>query len=101
MNRARRTGTVRKHARARGIWYCGGEQARGLRESRAEGCGVLLEWLCVVVGGYPGPRRIWCLILKNKKPIKSVRLPRGVTVVATHGDETESGGTCEALGHAP
>ena len=71
MNRTRRTGTMRKDARSRGIRYCSGEQARGLRESPAKGRRVLLEWLCVVVaGGYPGPWRIGRLILKRseKKP---------------------------------
>jgi hypothetical protein len=50
-----------------------------MRETRAEACGVLLEWLCVAGGGYPGPRRIGRLIR----------------------DETEPGGTCEALSNAP
>lgn len=51
------------HTRAHGIRYCYGEQARGLHETHAEGRGVLL---CVVAGGYPGPRRVGHLILKRK-----------------------------------
>jgi hypothetical protein len=74
MNRTGRTGAMRKHARSGRIRYSGGEQTRGMRETRAEACGVLLEWLCVAGGGYPGPRRIGRLILlKNRKNLINIR----------------------------
>ena len=37
-----------------------------LHETRAEGRGILLVWLCIVAGGYPGPQQIGHLILKRK-----------------------------------